>query len=179
MLGSITVTVDYQGQQEEPPLLVVKGSGASLLGRNWLQKIRLDWQGIRHLQQIPDLQETLQNKYDDVFDDGLGEINGMEARIDVDTQAQPRFCKARPVPFALKDKVEAELERLQRAGIIEPVQSAEWAAPIVPVVKGNGSVRLCGDYRMTVNQASRLDSYPLPKVDELFATLAGEPFSQS
>ena len=172
VLGSITVTVDYQGQQEEPPLLVVKGSGASLLGRNWLKKIRLDWQGICQLQQIPDLHETLQ-KYDDVFDDGLGEIKGMEARIDVDPMAQPRFCKARPVPFALRDKVEAELERLQRAGIIEPVQSAEWAAPIVPVVKGDGSVRICGDYRMTVNQASRLDSYPLPKVDELFATLAG------
>ena len=78
-----------------------------------------------------------------MFDDGLGEIKGMEARIDVDPQAQPRFCKARPVPFALRDKVEAELERLQRAGIIEPVQSAEWAAPIVPVVKGDGSVRLC------------------------------------
>ena len=90
---------------------MVKGSGASLLGRNWLQKIRLDWQGIRQLQQIPDLQETLQ-KYDDVFDDGLGEIKGMEARIDVDPQAQPRFCTARPVPFALRDKVEAELEML-------------------------------------------------------------------
>ena len=76
-------------------------------------------------------------------------------------------------PFALKDKVEAELERLEREGIIEPVQSAEWAAPIVPVVKDDGSVRICGDYRMTVNQASRLDSYPLPKVDELFATFAG------
>jgi len=81
-----------------------------------------------------------------VFDDGLGEIKGMEGRIDVDPQAQPCFCKARPVPFALRDKVEAELERLQRAGVIEPVQSAEWAAPIVRVVKGDGSVRICGDY---------------------------------
>jgi len=89
----ITVTVDYQGQQEELSLLVVKGSGASLLGWNWLQKIRLDWQGICQLQQIPDLQETLQ-KYDDVFDDGLSEIKGMETRIDVDPQAQPHFCKA-------------------------------------------------------------------------------------
>ena len=40
-------------------------------------------------------------------------------------------------------------------------------------------MRICGDYRMTVNQASRLDSYPLPKVDELFATLAwGTAFSK-
>jgi len=60
VLGSITVTADYQGQQEEIPFLVEKGSGASLLGRNWLQKIRLDWQGICQLQQIPDLHETSQ-----------------------------------------------------------------------------------------------------------------------
>jgi len=81
--------------------------------------------------------------------------------------------QARPVPFALRDKVEAELERLQREGIIEPVQSAEWAAPIVPVVKRDSSAHICGDYCMTINQASRLDSYPLPKVDKPFATLAG------
>ena len=172
VIGSIPVQVNYQGQQEELPLLVVRGTGASLLGRNWLEKIRLDWQGIHQLQQVPALQETLQ-RYAEVFEDELGVIKGVEAQIDVDPQAQPRFCKARPVPLALKDKVEAELDRLQKEGIIEPVQSAEWAAPIVPVVKSDGSVRICGDYRLTVNQASRLDSYPLPRVDELFTTLAG------
>jgi len=89
----------------------------------------------------------------------------MEARIDVDPQAQPCFCKTRPVPFALRDKVEAELEMLQRAGIIEHVQSAEWSAPFVPVVKGDGSVRICGDYRMTVNH--RLQSYSGRNIDTL------------
>ena len=152
--------------------LVVRGTGPSLLGRNWLQKIRLDWQEIHQLQQMPALQETLK-RYAEVFENELGEIKRMEARIDVDPQARPCFCKARPVPFALKHKVEAELDRLLKEGIVESVKSAEWAAPIVPVVKSDGSVRICGDYRMTVNQASRLDSYPLPRVDELFATLAG------
>ena len=84
--------------------------------------------------------------------------------------------QARPVPFALKHKVEAEFDRLQKEGIVEAVQSA---APIVPVVKSDGSVRICGDYRLTVNQASRVDSYPLPRVDELFATLvARKTFSK-
>ena len=91
----------------------------------------------------------------------------------INPQAKPHFCKARPVPFALKHKVEAELDRLLKEGIVEAVKSAGWAAPIVAVVKSDGSVRICGDYRMTVNQASRLDSYPLPRVDELFATLEG------
>ena len=55
----------------------------------------------------------------------------MEARIDVNSQARSRFCKARPVPFALKHKVEAELDRLLKEGIVEAMKSAEWAAPIV------------------------------------------------
>ena len=65
------------------------------------------------------------------------------------------------------------MDRLLKEGIVEAVKSAGWAAPIVAVVKSDGSVRICGDYRMTVNQASRLDLYPLPRMDELFATLAG------
>jgi len=56
--------------------------------------------------------------------------------------------KARSVPYALKAKVEQELERLQGEGIISPVEFSEWAAPIVPVVKSNVSVCiLCGDYK--------------------------------
>ena len=128
---------------------MVRGTGASLLDRNWLQKIRLDWQKIHQLQQIPALQETLK-RYAEVFENQLGEIKGIEARIDIDPQARPCFCKARPVPFALKHKVEAELDRLLKEGIVESMKSAELAAPIVPVVKSDGSVRICGDYRMTV-----------------------------
>ena len=46
-------------------------------------------------------------------------------------------------------------------------------APIVPVVKQDGSVRICGDYKCTVNQVSKLDNYPIPKTEDLLATLGG------
>ena len=61
-------------------------------------------------------------------------------------------------------KVEEELERLEKEGIIDPIQFAHWAAPIVAVLKADGkSVRLCGDFKVTINQASKLDRYPIPK----------------
>ena len=66
-----------------------------------------------------------------------------------------------------------ELDWLQAQGIIEPVQFSEWAAPIVPVIKNDGSVRICGDYKVTVNRVAKLDKYPLPLIDDLFASLAG------
>ena len=105
---------------------------------------------------------------------GLGTLQGYEAKIHVDPGAQPKYCKARSVPYAMRGKVEEELERLVSEGIIEPVQFADWAAPIVPVVKSDGkSLRICGDFKLTVNQASKLDRYPIPKVEDLFAKLAG------
>ena len=77
------------------------------------------------------------------------------------------------MPFALRGRVEQELDRLHESGVIEPVEYAEWAAPIVPVIKSDGSVRICGDYKVTVNRVAKVDSYPLPRIDDLFASLAG------
>ena len=53
----------------------------------------------------------------------------------MDPDAVPSFNPPRSVPFALCDKVEQELEQLQEQGILEPVEIAEWAAPIVVVLK--------------------------------------------
>ena len=62
---------------------------------------------------------------------------------------------------------------MQQTGIIEPIKHSDWAAPIVPVVKKDGSVRIFGDYRLTVNRAAKPDTYPLPRVDDIFASLSG------
>ena len=75
--------------------------------------------------------------------------------------------------------MEQELDHLQNAGVIEPIQFSDWAAPIVPVVKPNGRVRICGDFKLTVNKVAKLDTYPLPKLDDLFSQLAdGKRFSK-
>ena len=73
----------------------------------------------------------------------------------------------------MKGKIEKELDRLVQQGAIEPICFSEWAAPIVPVLKKDETVRICGDYKLTVNQAAITDSYPLPKINDLFASLAG------
>ena len=47
--------------------------------------------------------------------------------------------------------------------ILEPAKFADWASPIVPVLKVDGcSVRIC-DFKL-VNQACKLDKYVLPKL---------------
>ena len=57
-------------------------------------------------------------------------------------------------------KVEQELDWLERDGIIQPVEFSEWAALIVPVVKTDGSICICGDYKVTVNQAAKFGHIP-------------------
>ena len=100
-------------------------------------------------------------------------MKGIEAKIFVKEGATPKFYKPRTVPFVLRNKVEQELSRLQELGVISPIQFSPWAAPIVPVIKSNGSVRICGDFKLTVNQVSHLESYPLPRADDLFSALSG------
>ena len=77
------------------------------------------------------------------------------------------------MPYALREKVKKELQRLQDNGVLEPVEVADWAAPIVVVLKRDKlNVRLCGDFSVTVNPVSRLHRYPIPKINNLFAKLA-------
>ena len=173
VLGNFNVEVDYNASMFNLPLLVVKGSGPSLLGRNWLQEIKLNWQQINVLHTTTSVEEVLKT-HSAVFKDELGTLKGTTATIYVDKDVRPRFCKARVVPYAMRTLVDNELDRLQAAGIIEPVQFSEWAAPIVPVLKPDkSSVRICGDYKLTVNQVAKLDKYPIPKIEDLFASLAG------
>ena len=68
-----------------------------------------------------------------------------------------------PVPFALRGKVEEALDRLESDGVLEHVNHSEWAAPVVTVPKRDGSVRLCGDYKVTVNPVLEVDhAVPAP-----------------
>ena len=52
---------------------------------------------------------------------------------------------------------------------------SKWVALIVPVMEGDGStrIRICGDYKLTVNRGAKADVYPIPCIDEIFASVAG------
>ncbi|XP_045471838.1 uncharacterized protein LOC123678727 [Harmonia axyridis] len=79
----------------------------------------------------------------------------------------------RPIAFALKEKVEKEIDRLVEENILTPVDYSDYATPIVPVLKSNGSVRICGDYSVTLNPNLEIDKFPLPRIEELFTKLQG------
>ena len=94
-------------------------------------------------------------------------------RINVKSEAKPKFSKARSVPFALQEVVETEIDRLEEIGVLRSVSYSEWASPITIVTKPDGTVRICGDYKNTINPVIENDIYPLPSADEVFAKVQG------
>ena len=69
------------------------------------------------------------------------------------------------VPEARQAAIRADTEKMLTAGVIEESHS-EWSSPIVMVSKPDGSLRFCNDFRK-VNEISKFDAYPMPRVDEL------------
>ncbi|XP_062513104.1 uncharacterized protein K02A2.6-like [Corticium candelabrum] len=112
-------------------------------------------------------------RYPQLFEKGIGTLNGYEARITLRQDAVPKFHRPRPVPYALHSKVDEELDRLQQEGIIRQINRSEWASPIVIVRKADRSIRVCGDYKVSVNPYLETECYPMPNTQELFSTLAG------
>ena len=161
----------YKSQSWDTDLLVVQGDGPSLLGRNWIQRLNIDWQTVHSLGH--DELKTLLSKYSVVFPEGLGLLKGFKARIYVEQDAKPKYFKARSVPYSLKAKIEAQLDKLIKEGVIKPVRHAEWAATIVPIIKSDNTVRICGDFKVTINAVSKLDRYPIPKIEDLLTRLSG------
>ena len=182
--GELQVRVKKEGKEWTLPLLVVEGQGPPLIGQNWLESIPLDWGMIKtvHCKDGNQCKEgnqratrlkLLMERYPNLLREELGVLKGTKAKLNIREGCTPVFLKARPVPYSLRTKVEAELERLQKVGIITPIEWSEWATPIVVVPKPDGAIRLCGDYKTTVNPALKIDQYPLPKIEDIFASLGG------
>ena len=166
--GEIEVEVEYNDQILTLPLIVAPGKTVPLLGRDWMSALQLDWPSI-HPQWA---NVKLLDDYPTLFGSG-GKLKNTTVSLNIDQTVPPKFHKARPLPYTLRNKVEEELDRLVTVGTISPVSTSKWASPIVPVVKSDGSVRICGDYKVAVNKALVSDIYPLPTTEDLFASLAG------
>ena len=105
VLGSCTVKVTVHGKTASLPLVVVKGDGISLLGRNWLEKIKLDWKEVAKINGITQLphQKKLDNlltQYEEIFKDEFGQCKHIKAKLHVKPEAVPKFYRPRPIPLS-------------------------------------------------------------------------------
>lgn len=181
-LGCLLLPVSYEGMTRSINIFVIAThyNQPALLGRDFISsfKLQLCSADCNNLQQ-DNCATIIREKYAKLFSNELGTFNKYKIHLKVKPDVELRFFKPRPVPLALKSKVEEELKRQVDLGILEKVDHAEIATPIVPVLRPDGNVRICGDYSVTLNKVLFMDNYPLPRIEDLFAKLhGGEEFSK-
>ena len=116
--------------------------------------------------------DVLLKKYKEVFAESLGTMRHFQAKLKVRLGTTPVFHRSQSILLAVKGIIDRESDQLQQAGIMEKVTHSDWCVPIVIVPKGDSQIRLCGDYKVTVNKSLEVDQYPLPRPDKLFAALS-------
>ena len=100
----------------------------------------------------------------------LGTASIVTQVIDTGNHA-PIWQPVRRTPFALWEKVDELVADMLDQGVVQP-SSSPWASPIVLVQKKDGNTRFCVDYRK-LNQITKLDEFPLPRIDDTLDLLAG------
>lgn len=201
VIGSAEVNVWCEYDQSWKILSIVvvdvENDFVPLLGRNWLDVLTPKWRdNIKVNFEKQPLSEVVKNdknfvnsvnnekkdkaiqeikdKFPRVFNKNLEEpIKGFQATIHMDKKSTPIFFKPYTVPYGLRDKVDQELDRLCEEKILTPVRYSQWASPIVVVPKSDGSIRMCVDCKATINKFVKTEHYPLPVIDDIFASIAG------
>ena len=156
-LGVFTAETSCKGKNFVFPIHVIKGT-SNLLGRSAAYKFGL-------IQKIDSIELSLFGSF--------GLVKCEPVRITLTEGAKP-YCltTARRIAFPLMPKVEAELNRLEKEGIIEKVEKpTDWCAPMVPVLKKNGNVRICVDLKK-LNEAVKREHFMLPNLDDISPRLA-------
>ena len=106
----------------------------------------------------------LKNEFGDVFTDVPGRTGVCKLEIKTG-EAQPIASCPHRVPDRLKESVRMEVAKLMEMGVVVE-STSPWASPIVPVVKEDGTVRLCVDYRR-LNGISQGDPYYMATLEEI------------
>lgn len=181
--------------QKKLNLIVVNERGSNLFGLDWSDAFDMTTGGTSALQIVENdnissaiyqkskiLAENLKGplanitqKYSGVFVDDLGKCTKTRASIHLRENTKPIFHNFRPIPFAVRKKVEEELSRLVDIGVLRKIDYSEWATPIVVVNKPNGKVRICGDFK-PLNRCIQVDQHPIPTLDILMDKLQGGKF---
>ena len=149
----------------------------ALFGWEWFSEIQVDLQNVYSVNKVarPRFNEldNILKEYDALLKEELGNVKSVVAKLKIKDEVKAKFFKPRQVPFALKAGNEEEIKRLINLEVIEKIDHSEWTAPIVPVKKPNGKIRICGDYKVTINQYLENPQHPMPCPDELFSKLNG------
>lgn len=101
--------------------------------------------------------------------DEFPKFKDVTLEIAIDDSVKPISQPYRRVPIPLEEKINNKINELVALGIVEPVnEPSAWVSPLVPVIKGDGDIRVCVDMRCA-NKAIIRENHPLPTIDQLIS----------
>jgi len=161
--GSFTATVGYKDKTFQGRCFVVNTETDNLLSREAAMRLGL-------VQRLDSIQDPLYGVLDSTF----APVKCRPVHITLSEGHTPYSVHtARRVPIPLMQKVKEELQRLKEAGVVEEIQEpTDWCAPMVTVMKKNGSVRICTDFKQ-LNKAVKRERYMLPTLEDILHKLRG------
>lgn len=180
--GKIKVEIECNGIQTEEEIYIVPEEFSPLLGRSWIRRLKIDLNSIdnatnnfSHHINIVEPNELF-SMFPDVFQDKIGCTPQFKVSFQLREKAKPIFHREREVPYALLNRVNQELDNLEKGGIITKSQTSDWGSPLVIIPKPNGELRLCVDYKIGVNERLVDAHYPIRKIDEIINSLNGSRY---
>ncbi|UYV77576.1 K02A2.6-like [Cordylochernes scorpioides] len=99
---------------------------------------------------------------------------GIKCHLDVKADFIPKFYKFRQVHFALKQLLEDEIDKLVDLNILSPIDRSDCASPLVCVAKPDGQIRLCADFKKSLNPYLEDVKYPIPNIDSVLSNFQGK-----
>lgn len=100
--GKIDARVQFQDKEAVLPLFLTGDGSPTLLGRNWIRELGINFSEVEAtVHSLSDV-ETLVHEFSEVFEESLGTFKGREATIHVPQDAPTKFFKPRPLPFCLE-----------------------------------------------------------------------------
>jgi len=136
-IGKFTAKVEIGDRPIDADFMVNKGKGRSLLSKSTAEQlgvlnIGMDVNSVRGSDELKTLTaDDIQKRFPEVCS-GIGKLKGYQAKIHVDPNVKPVAQSSRRVPFALRDKLEMEIQRLLKDDIIESVEGpTPWVSPLV------------------------------------------------
>lgn len=158
--GKFATIIEHSNKEFELEFFVVNNQTDNLLSREAASRMGL----VKRV-------ETVNLPFGEL-DDKPVECPPVKIVLKEDAQPYNQFASRR-IPIPLLEKVKDELKRMEKRGIIEKVtEPTDWCSPIVPVLKKDGTVRICTDLKK-LNTAVKREHYLLPTIEDILYKLSG------